>query len=230
MNEPRHISRSEALTELRCLEGANVSRAWPGYGSAIFLELGELTETDHFPRGRGEFTVGIEWDWRLESTNQILGGSSCNHAEIDACLRRLVDRRVTATTLEGRIPEMVLEFSNGLLLRSAAMTGGDPQWHISLHDRVLSVESNQLIVAPADWTGKLAAEDPDFEFARETCKRWGHAPPVARLGRCLDCSAFVQLAGEGEFIEYGVCAERASHYDGRVVWADGGCDLFARSN
>ena len=63
-----------------------VSLAWKGYGSAVFLELGQLLppEGERARHERGEACLAIEWDWRVEKTSSVLFGSSDSGPEIEA--------------------------------------------------------------------------------------------------------------------------------------------------
>jgi hypothetical protein len=62
------------------LVGMKVSHLWRGYGSAIFLEFGNLSpgsaRRDGSPGNpMGEITIGIEWSWRIENATSIICGS-----------------------------------------------------------------------------------------------------------------------------------------------------------
>ena len=60
--------------------GLPVSHVWQGYGSAIFLEFGR-TQTGRRRDGspgnpRGEWSLMIQWSWRIEGKRRIWCGSS----------------------------------------------------------------------------------------------------------------------------------------------------------
>ncbi|WP_428987984.1 hypothetical protein [Methylocapsa aurea] len=59
--------------------GMTVAHVWRGYGSALLLELGELTPScrrDGSPAApRGEIGLMIEWSWRIEDEQSVLCGS-----------------------------------------------------------------------------------------------------------------------------------------------------------
>src|SRR5437588_10390491 len=64
------------------LRGRRVSHVWRGYGSALFLEFGELAKTRKL-NGKpgqpvGDLSLMVEWSWRVENKNTILGGSWSN--------------------------------------------------------------------------------------------------------------------------------------------------------
>ena len=124
------LSEQEFQDCVRVLQGLEVSLAWKGYGSAIFLELGRLSPPRQ-PRGRheqGEACLCVEWDWRVENASSILFGSSDTRPEIADGIRRLQGSRIDDIAAVGAVPEIVALFSNEQRLRSMAMTIGDPQW------------------------------------------------------------------------------------------------------
>lgn len=51
----KEITTEEAITFISPFLGKEISRVWQGHGSAIFLEVGELTDN------KGELTIMIEW-------------------------------------------------------------------------------------------------------------------------------------------------------------------------
>lgn len=124
--------------------GLKVSYVWRGYGSAIFVELGELSE-HVLPNGRklrnpiGEWTIIIEWSWRLEGKRRIWCGSWSDEEKWMPTLQRLLGASVTKLELIGRLPELVVDFSNGLHLMSLMTAGGQPQWGLVDHRRGMDV-------------------------------------------------------------------------------------------
>lgn len=120
--------------------GLKVSHVWRGYGSAIFVELGELSDRV-LPNGRklknpdGEWTVIIEWSWRLEGKRRIWCGSWSDEERWMPLLQCLVGSSVTSFELIGRLPELLIDFSNGLHLMSLMTAAGQPQWGLIDHRR-----------------------------------------------------------------------------------------------
>jgi hypothetical protein len=211
------------------LAGLRVSRPWKGYGSAIFLELGELIEVRGLRRGSvtGQACISVEWDWRLEHGSVIIGGSSDAGPTINACLKALRDAVVTEIEIEGQVPEIVVRFSTGHVLRSMAMIRGDPQWHIRVQkDRWLYVKDGGLFVG----TGIENTSEPEseaFAVAESTASRWGVPISEPKLGECKDCRFFVALDGTGHLLDYGCCTSERSPLDGRAVYHTSGCSAFS---
>lgn len=118
------------------LVGLPVSHIWRGYGSAIFLEFGELNpgrlRRDGSPGNpRGEWTLGIEWSWRIEGKRRIWCGSWSEVDRWPRAFARMQGKRVASVSLYGRLPEISLGLSNGLHLLSMMTAEGDPEWGLT---------------------------------------------------------------------------------------------------
>ncbi|MEO6803973.1 MAG: hypothetical protein ABI197_12100 [Granulicella sp.] len=109
-----------------------MSHIWQGYGSAIFLEFGQLQ-----PRQRrdgspgnpiGEWTLMMDWSWRIEGKRRIWCGSWSDGERWPRAFSRLQGATVKTVMLFGRLPEIDLELSNGLHLLSMSTVEGDPEW------------------------------------------------------------------------------------------------------
>jgi len=137
------------------LIGLPVSLIWRGYGSAIFLEFGPLNEGRKRRNGsignpKGEWTLMIEWGWRIEGKRRIWCGSWSDEERWPRALGCLQGKTITSLQLFDRIPEIDIGLSNGLHLLSMMTGEGDPQW--GLGRRVphgstwLSVKSSRLVL------------------------------------------------------------------------------------
>ena len=133
------------------LIGLPVSFIWRGYGSAIFLEIGALREGRTRRDGSagnpyGEWTLMIEWSWRVENSTSILCGSWSQERLWEPTFDLLRSRLVVELSVVGRLPEIVVALTESLhvsssmkadpqsLYVSSFMTAdGDPSW--ALFDR-----------------------------------------------------------------------------------------------
>ena len=124
------------------LLGLAVSHIWRGAGSAIFIEFGNLharvrrdgvikLRMDGSDFSYGDFTLRIEFSWRIESKRSILCGSWSDEARWPRALRLLKHATVTEVKLFGHLPEIEIQFSNGVRLLSFMSSDGDPQWRLS---------------------------------------------------------------------------------------------------
>jgi hypothetical protein len=115
-----------------------VGHLWRGYGSAIFVEFGELSPGGILRDGSagnpvGEITLSIEWSWRIEDATSIICGSWSEEDLWEPSFDLIRGTRVTKLSLFGRLPEIDLALSEDRHLVSFATGEGQPEW--SLADR-----------------------------------------------------------------------------------------------
>lgn len=219
------VTREAFQTMVQPLIGLSISRPCKGYGSAVFLELGQLTSrpsvrTIHVS---GEASISIYWDWRIEADKQILFGSSNSGPEIVDGIQDLLGETIEQIQVAGTIPEIEVHISNGYRLRSMAMVTGHPDWNIKLPGNIrLYPEAGTI------WQGeRIRSLTPErskiFAHAEKTAKRWGIPAAGPFLGQCRACQWYRRIDGEAYLLDYGVCTSSDSPLDGKVVYCQGGC-------
>ncbi|HMW17907.1 MAG TPA: hypothetical protein PKN13_11795 [Accumulibacter sp.] len=136
---------------LNSLVGLPVSHVWFGHGSALFLELGPLSESrlqdGSLANPKGSVTVMADFGWRIEKPRSIACGSGDSKARCTAVARKLVGAMIADAQVVGRIPELYLEFSSGLWLQTFSHYQGQPTWTIFFNARgcgSLCVKAGQL--------------------------------------------------------------------------------------
>ena len=215
--------------KLWALKGLRIARAWKGYGSAIGLELGLLTEWTS-PRGHvhkvGQASLFVEWDWRVEDQAGIVFGSSEGGPLLTRRIPELNGRVIERIEVAGQVPELRVTLTGGWTLQTMAMVAGDPQWSLrTLEGAFLHVRTGRLTTEtePAETSPFEIAE---LERAEHTAKRWLMQQREARAQQCEDCRAFVRLDGQGALLDFGCCSSARSPFDGRVVHRAAGCEAF----
>lgn len=134
------ITREQFHALTRPLVGLPVSHTWRGAGSAIFLELGFLTEETWMGRRRelsmirGEVTLRLEWSWRVESPRAIRFGSWSSERRITRGVEALQGHVVTDVAVTGRLPELVLSLDGGRWVHTFMTAEGGPAWAVRLQD------------------------------------------------------------------------------------------------
>jgi hypothetical protein len=135
MSANHGTSQADFATFSAGLIGLPMSRIWQGYGSAIFLEFGEVQprrRQDGSPGNpRGDWTLFIAGSWRIEGKRRIWCGSWSDGARWPRAFSRLQGQSVTSIQLLGRLPEVYVTFSSGLHLASMMTAEGDPAWRLT---------------------------------------------------------------------------------------------------
>lgn len=133
--------------------GKTASHLWRGYGSALLVELGELTPYDSSEsNGRnpsGEITLMIEWSWRISKKSSVVAGSWSDEEKWPEIFRDMVGSTVEAIELFSDLPEILVSFSNGYRIASFMTADGQPQWALISREPCLGslcVESGELVV------------------------------------------------------------------------------------
>lgn len=114
------------------LVGLQLRHIWRGYGSAIFLEIGDLTYslrkdgTQSNPKG--EIALEAECGWRIEDDRSIICGSwSDDRCQEHAC-DRLRGCSIKKCELFGILPEVIITTHNRIRFITFSTTEGQPQW------------------------------------------------------------------------------------------------------
>lgn len=129
------MTPSEAFASFSAsLIGLPVSHVWRGHGSAVFIELGQLSRRqrrDGSPGNpEGEVSLGVEWSWRIEDQVSILCGSWSDEQLWEPAFEKLRGNRVVRCELFGSLPEVAITLDNGVRLLSFATTDGQPLLHL----------------------------------------------------------------------------------------------------
>jgi hypothetical protein len=131
----RSSSHMPDQPSLAMLAGMVVSHVWFGHGSALFVELGELSEGRTRTDGSagnpsGAVTVMVDSGWRVERARSILAGSGDSKRRMASASNKLLGASIVSAELVGRIPELQLQFSNGLWLVTFSRYEGQPGWAV----------------------------------------------------------------------------------------------------
>jgi hypothetical protein len=131
------------------------------------------------------------------------------------------------STLNGNVPELSIDFSNGWRLITAAMLPDGAEWSIRLGENVyLSAAEGILLLGEGAEPGLTDVEKTEFAHAEVTAQRWGCPIVAPKRGACKDCKWMRSIDGDANFLDYGVCTAPDSPLDGRVVNRDSGCAAF----
>lgn len=134
--------------------GLPLSHLWRGYGSAIFLEFGELHQRLKRDGSKanpvGQMSLMIEWSWRIEDQTTIHCGSWSDERLWSDAFAAILGSRVKDVKTFGNLPEIEVSFSNGMRILSFMTAEGSPAWTLfdrrGAHEQWLSVEGGTLVV------------------------------------------------------------------------------------
>jgi hypothetical protein len=128
--------------------GQVVTQVWEGYAARLFISFGELTPSSYvLPSGRSGRPHGdIELTNMLSETSWVLTLNGHWLADDDShvnrrkkALQRLVGKRLLALHIDQPSQSTVVEFSRGITLTTAAMSGSRehrPHWLLRISEKV----------------------------------------------------------------------------------------------
>jgi len=116
------------------LIGLKISHLWRGYGSALFIELGNLqpvVRRDGTPDNpEGEVSLGVECSWRIEDQTAIQCGSWSEEDLWEPAFDTFRNAHIAKCELFGALPEVTITTNGGMRFLSFSTTDGQPQWHL----------------------------------------------------------------------------------------------------
>jgi hypothetical protein len=129
------MKAAEAFNSLcNDLIGMPISYIWRGHGSAMFIEIGDLSpkqRRDGTPgHPQGDISLGVEWSWRVEDARSIACGSWSEESLWEPALDRLRNAEIIGCESFGFLPEIAVTTTAGLRFITFSTTDGQPQWHL----------------------------------------------------------------------------------------------------
>lgn len=208
--------------------GHTVTLPWKGYGSTIFLELGNLSPLKgKEKRNRGEACISISWDWRVERGHEILFGSSNRGTKIEQGIQLFKNQIIEEVDITGTVLELEVKLSGGFFLRSMCMCKGETEWSIRLLNGQYAKSEKGILIIDQGLGGKVSEKEARvFDLAEKTAKRWAVPAIEPKKGKCRYCQHFICLDGEAHMLDYGVCSSKDSALDGRSVHISSGCPEY----
>ena len=128
---------NENESPLAPLIGQKAHGCWLGHGAALFLEFGEPQPLG--PRQRhpcGEWSLRSDLIlWRIDQGDRVLGGSEDNHVKSEAAVEQINGRVLISGHISTFTGDTVLEFSDGLILRTFLLSSeDDARWNFKKFD------------------------------------------------------------------------------------------------
>jgi len=134
------ITASEFEQHVKRIEGYKISRSWLGYGNVLFLECGKLTKEKIHTKSKtrwsshGQITLMLHCYWRVEKKRSIEFSIDSSDRKIHNRIKGLRGLRIASISTSGRIPELVIELSDGRSVTTFTTFAPNPEWSIGFHD------------------------------------------------------------------------------------------------
>jgi hypothetical protein len=128
------------------ISGLPITYAWRGHGSAIFIELGKLRHRERKNHPKGECSIMLDCEWRIENDKTIESGSFCDADVIEEMLMMLTGDEVAHLETLGCLHELVIVLKSGKKVVSFSNDIGDPEWCVFLQNgKFLGVKDGVVV-------------------------------------------------------------------------------------
>lgn len=119
--DKQSLTTRKLKAQLKHILNKKISKAWKGYGSALFLELGNLHEELAWKKGSklttasiGEWTLSSEGAWKLfRNKQEILDAENAKDIELENRIMELEDLTIKSVEFTNKL---VLQLSNNDIL------------------------------------------------------------------------------------------------------------------
>ncbi len=115
-------------------KGLKISHVWRSIGPCVFIEIGRLSKERRAKNPRGQVSVRVAAQWRLERTRSIQVGSGFSDPRINNRLRTLVGTAIESIKLTDRLPEIDIDLEDGRRFVTFTNWNSQPQWSIGFKD------------------------------------------------------------------------------------------------
>lgn len=123
---------------LSLLTGKTISHVWCGDYSALYLELGELSEARRYGNGMmgnicGEITLYAGFDWRFSGPWASFGSDDLSAGRRQVVISSLLQATIQSARLSGNGVELSIVASNGVSLITHSPNPLEPNWSLSFN-------------------------------------------------------------------------------------------------
>lgn len=195
------------------------------FGKKINYQCPELRDSFH---SEWQVSSGTS-SWRLINSNEILCG---NYDEDVSCLlNNLVTRTIIDIKQTSQF-DVCLYFNNEYQVCFIA------QSRRGAYLSIIAPEKKYIAFLPGDKWVSMSSETPlelskeekiYYKHSEQCYKRWGEVVNVVSENQCLSCGYFIPLRGSFYFGDFGLCSNKLSPFDGKVVAMSSGCKVWGRN-
>ena len=226
------------MNPLEKLIGLYCVKAYCGYAGHIifyFCKSAELLKIDRTDIDR----QGVDWifetispAWRLSENGILLTGSAEDYEHNDNEFKNLLGKKLLSVENLNNT-DISLQFENNF--HFTIFNQGKTFPILDVYNREIDSEKIDLTLQyTGEWidgsetSEKLSDVEEIVSQHSENCyNRWKDiVPPELADNHCRDCAYFLSSSGRFYFWDFGLCSNKKSIFDGRVVGVKSSCEHF----
>ncbi len=214
------------LVGLYCVE------AYRGYAGHLKIKCSKYTDTltlltNDLKEPEWQFET-VSAAWRLSENEIILTGSYEDEEHNDNYLKPLIGKKIVEIK-NNNATDFSLVFQDKFKIET--FNQGLDFHPLELYN---TINESCLILSPIgqwilakDEIGFSDKEELQSLHSEKTDKRWEKIVPVKSFdNNCNNCAYYLLTSGRFYFWDYGICSNRKSTYDGKVVGIKSTCMYF----
>lgn len=214
------------LIGLYCIE------AYCGYAGQLIIRCSKYTDTltlliNDLEKPEWQFNT-VSAAWRLSENETMLTGYFEDAEHKDNYLKSLIGKKVLEIK-NNNATDFSLVFQNKFKIETFNQGLDFPP--IELYN---TVDESCLILSPhgqwdlaKDEVGFTDKEELQSLHSEQTHKRWELiVPPKSFDNHCTNCAYFLSTSGQFYFWDYGICSNKKSIHDGKVVGVRSTCEYY----
>lgn len=218
----------ERFTRLPC------ARVSLGYGGVLTVHLGALISYDHpslIDEKHGTWRIFTNsCSWRILQGTASLAGDNDDEAVIAPALNRFLNVEFLGIDSSAQLADARLQFGNSLSIEFFQASCETVAWEILGPGLSAGIGPGPFWSPDVSNASLSKAEEAVSNHSQACAERWHRIVPGGHpRGGCRNCAYYCPLRGTFYFWDFGLCSNKASACDGRVVNVKSGCDQFADS-
>lgn len=210
----------QKLTENNCWQ---IRMTYPNalvldFGNKIEYTLGKFGK--HY---RGEWVVYSEYClWRIRQKNNILCSSYLVDAENDDKIKNIkLNKLISLIHTEN--DDFFFIFNDDYVIEFLCTIESEAVLSITdIEDSYLYSKNKKWY--KDDWNESNKFDEMITIHSKECHERWEKIiPEISEKDRCQRCIYYVRICGGFYFSDYGICSNKESNYDGKLVYCNSNC-------
>jgi hypothetical protein len=197
------------------------------YPNALVLDFGNKIEYTLGKFGKhykGEWIVYSEFCfWRIRQNNNILCSSYLYSGENEEIIKgikmkKLIDFKHTEND------DFIFIFDNSFEIEILSTIESEAVICIK------NLDDSYLYSKNKKWYKDNFNESNKFDelmsiYSKECHERWENiVPEISKIEHCKNCIYYIPIYGDAYFSDYGICSNKESNYDGKLVYCNSNCE------
>ena len=210
------------LTENRCW---SIHLTYP---NALVLDFGNKIEWDLGKYGKknvGEWILYSEYClWRVRQKNTILCNSYLLDSENEEIMKKIPLEKLI-DLIHNENDDFIFVFNDDYVIEILCTIESENILTIS------NMGNNYCYSKNKKWHKDDFNESDKYDeiisiHANECYERWKQIiPEISDKNHCRNCIYYIPIRGDYNFHGYGICSNKESDYDGKLVYAKSNCEL-----